>query len=94
MNIILKYKYFYLIVDVAKRPGNGIADLLGPVLLLCYILHHVIYLVNVALKKKRGSIVFQIQCTDAQKMWVSINSSSLHVFVDLLQGLGSEAHVL
>lgn len=49
----------YLVVDVAKRSGNGIADLLGPVLLLRYILHHVIYLVNVAVKKERGICIYK-----------------------------------
>lgn len=38
----------HLIIYFAKRSRNSITDLLGPVLLLRYVLHHVIDLVNVA----------------------------------------------
>lgn len=41
-----------LIKCLAKRSGDGLADLSGRVLLLCYILHQVIYLINVPNKRR------------------------------------------
>lgn len=90
MNInIFSYKrcfkttnYFYLIIDIAKRSRNSIADLLSPVLLLCYILHHVIYLVNVALKKekkKRGKYLYKLNAVMHKKKCLLI----LHPYMSL-----------
>lgn len=44
-----------LIEFLAEGSGDGLTDLSGHILLLCYILHQVVYLVNVP-KKTRENV--------------------------------------